>query len=52
MRLGFNQEREFTTEDIIISIQNCVPLAQTKSKEIKALQEWCESGNVAKASKY
>ena len=47
MRLGFSKKREFTKiEDIIISIQNCVPLAKTKSKEIKALQEWSESGNV------
>ena len=52
MRLGFNQKREFTTEDIIYSIQSLVPLAKTKSKELKILQEWSESGNVANASKY
>ena len=38
MRLGFNQKREFTTEDIIYSIQSLVPLAKTKSKELKILQ--------------
>ena len=52
MRLGFNQDREFNTEDIILAIQNLVPLAKTKSKELKILQEWSESGNVANASKY
>ncbi len=52
MRLGFSKKREFTNEDIIISIQNCVPLAKTKNKEIKALQSWSESGNVVPASKY
>lgn len=52
MRLGFSKKREFTNEDIIISIQNCVPLAKTKSKEIKALQSWVESGNIVSASKY
>ena len=52
MRLGFNENREFTTEDLIISIQKSVPLAKTKSKELKALKEWAESGNVARASKY
>ena len=52
MRLGFNEKREFTTEDIIYSIQSLVPLAKTKSKELKLLQEWAESGNVANASKY
>ena len=51
MRLGYSQGREFTNQDIIISIQNCVTLAKTKSKEIKALQEWSESGNIAHASK-
>ena len=52
MRFGFSQKREFTTEDIIISIKNCVPLAKTKSSEIQALQKWAESGNIAQASKY
>ena len=52
MRIGFSQKREFTNEDIIISIQNCVPLAKTKNAEIKALQEWSESGNVVNASKF
>jgi AAA+ superfamily predicted ATPase len=52
MRLGFSEQRDFTNEDIITSIQNCVPLAKTKSKELKALQKWSESGNVVLASKY
>ena len=52
MRLGFNQKREFETQDIILAIQNLVPLARTKSKELKTLQEWSESGNVTNASKY
>ncbi len=52
MRLGFNENREFNNEDILISIQNLVPLAQTKSKELNLLKEWAESGNVISASKY
>ena len=52
MRLGFNENREFTNEDILISIQNLVPLARTKSKELNLLKEWAESGNVISASKY
>jgi SpoVK/Ycf46/Vps4 family AAA+-type ATPase len=52
MRLGFNENREFTTEDIIVSIQNSVPLARTKSKEINLLKQWAESGNITNASKY
>jgi len=52
MRIGFNENREFNNEDIIVSIQNCVPLARTKSKELDLLKEWSESGNVISASKY
>jgi SpoVK/Ycf46/Vps4 family AAA+-type ATPase len=52
MRLGFNENREFNNEDILVSIQNLVPLARTKSKEINLLKEWAESGNVISASKY
>jgi SpoVK/Ycf46/Vps4 family AAA+-type ATPase len=52
MRLGFNENREFNNEDILVSIQNLVPLAKTKSKEIELLKAWAESGNVISASKY
>ena len=52
MRIGFNENREFTNEDILASIQNLVPLARTKSKEISLLKQWSESGNVTSASKY
>ena len=52
MRLCFNESREFNNEDIIVSIQNLVPLARTKSKELDLLKSWAESGNVISASKY
>jgi len=52
MRIGFSEKREFQTEDILTSIQNLIPLSRTKSKELKILQEWAESGNVVNASKY
>ena len=52
MRLGFNENREFTNEDVVMSIQNLVPLAKTKSKEIDLIKLWAESGNVISASKY
>ena len=52
MRLGFNENREFNNEDILVSIQNLVPLAKTKNKEIDMLKAWSESGNVTSASKY
>jgi SpoVK/Ycf46/Vps4 family AAA+-type ATPase len=51
MRLGFNQRREFTNDDLIRAIQTTVPLARTKNKELRRLLEWSESGNVTLASK-
>ena len=50
MRLAFNEKREFVTEDILSSIQNMVPLAKTKNKELEALRAWADSGNIALAS--
>lgn len=52
MRFGFSENREFTNEDLVRSIQNLVPLARTKSKELNLLKQWSESGNVTSASKY
>jgi len=52
MRIGFNENREFTNQDVISAIQNVVPLAKTKSAELNQLKKWSESGNVTSASKY
>jgi ATP-dependent 26S proteasome regulatory subunit len=52
MRIGYNQGRDFKTEDILASVQKIVPLARTKNKELSLLQKWFESGNVVSASKY
>jgi len=52
MRIGFNENREFNNEDILVTIRNLVPLARTKSKEIDLIKKWSESGNVTSASKY
>jgi SpoVK/Ycf46/Vps4 family AAA+-type ATPase len=51
MRIGFNADREFTNEDLVLSIKNLVPLARTKSKEIQALIDWSKAGNVTQASR-
>jgi len=50
MRIGFSEDREFEAADILACIQNLVPLARTKGDEIRRLQEWSESGNIALAS--
>ena len=52
MRLGYSKGQDFSTEDIITSLQKIVPLARTKNKELTLLQKWFESGNVVSASKF
>jgi SpoVK/Ycf46/Vps4 family AAA+-type ATPase len=52
MRIGFSESREFDHEDILLSIQNLVPLARTKSVELDRLRKWSQSGNIISASKY
>nr|YP_009398357.1 hypothetical protein [Lophocladia kuetzingii]ARW67543.1 hypothetical protein [Lophocladia kuetzingii] len=44
MYIGFYEKREFTTIDIITSIQNVVPLAITEQNKINQLREWGYSG--------
>jgi len=43
---GFYENREFDTEDIILSIKSIIPLAYTKSIDIIKLQEWAKSGKI------
>ena len=50
MRVGFSEGREFETKDILACIQTLIPLARTKKNELRKLQEWSESGNIALAS--
>ncbi|AFY74454.1 AAA+ family ATPase [Synechococcus sp. PCC 7502] len=51
MHLGFSQNRDFTTEDILEAVSQIVPLAQTAQKEIQLLQEWAASGKARLASR-
>jgi len=37
---GFSMNREFTTEDILQSIKETVPLAVTASEKITHLRQW------------
>jgi len=46
MYKGFYENREFDTNDIILSIESTVPLAYTKSADIAKLQEWAISGKI------
>jgi len=46
MYQGFYEKREFTTEDIVISIKSLIPLAKTEEQKILKLREWGYSGNI------
>jgi SpoVK/Ycf46/Vps4 family AAA+-type ATPase len=52
MHLGFSQDRDFTTDDILEAASQIVPLARTAQEQIEALQSWAASGKVRPASRY
>ena len=48
---AFNDgQREFTTEDILISLKHIVPLSRSQEENIKALRVWLEEGRARSAS--
>lgn len=51
MHLGFSQDRDFTTDDILESASQMVPLARTAQDQIEALQAWAASGKARMASR-
>ena len=50
MHTAFSENREFTMDDIIDSINQFVPLAYTTQEKIDSLQEWAYSGRARLAS--
>jgi SpoVK/Ycf46/Vps4 family AAA+-type ATPase len=52
MHIGFSQNRDFTTDDILESASQMVPLARTAQDQIAALQAWAASGKARLASKH
>jgi SpoVK/Ycf46/Vps4 family AAA+-type ATPase len=51
MHIGFSQNRDFSTDDILEAASQIVPLAQTAQQEIQVLQEWAASGKARLASR-
>jgi len=47
MHIGFSQNRDFTTDDILESASQMVPLARTASEQIQFLQDWRLLGKLA-----
>jgi SpoVK/Ycf46/Vps4 family AAA+-type ATPase len=51
MHIGFSQNRDFTTDDILEAASQIIPLARTAQEQIQQLQEWAASGRARLASK-
>ena len=50
MYIGFNDDREFTTEDILYAISHQVPLSVSQREVISYLREWLREGRAQSAS--
>jgi SpoVK/Ycf46/Vps4 family AAA+-type ATPase len=51
MHIGFSQNRDFTTEDVVEAASQIIPLARTAQEQIQALQDWAASGKARLASR-
>ncbi|MEA5534045.1 AAA family ATPase [Crocosphaera sp. XPORK-15E] len=51
MHLGFSQNRDFTTDDILEAASQIIPLARTAQEEIEFLQNWAAAGKARLASR-
>ncbi len=51
MHLGFSQNRDFVTDDILEAASQIIPLARTAVEQIQKLQEWAAAGRARMASK-
>jgi hypothetical protein len=52
MHLGFSQNRDFNSDDILESASQIVPLARTAQDRVNFLQEWAASGKARLASRH
>lgn len=51
MYIGYSQNRDFTTDDILEAASQIIPLARTAQEQIQALQDWAASGKARMASR-
>jgi SpoVK/Ycf46/Vps4 family AAA+-type ATPase len=51
MHIGFSQNRDFTTDDILEAASQIVPLAKTAQEQIQFLQNWAAAGKARLASR-
>ncbi len=51
MHIGFSQNRDFTSEDILEAASQIIPLAKTAQEEIEFLHNWAAAGKARLASR-
>jgi ATP-dependent 26S proteasome regulatory subunit len=51
MHIGFSQNRDFLTEDILEAASQMIPLAKTAQDQIRLLHDWATNGRVRLASR-
>ncbi|HAA32684.1 MAG TPA: AAA family ATPase [Cyanobacteria bacterium UBA8553] len=51
MHIGFSQNRDFTTDDILEAASQIIPLARTAQEQIQYLQDWAAAGKARMASR-
>jgi hypothetical protein len=51
MHIGFSQNRDFTTDDVLEAASQIVPLARTAQDQIQFLQDWAAAGKARLASR-
>jgi SpoVK/Ycf46/Vps4 family AAA+-type ATPase len=51
MHIGFSQNRDFTTEDVLEAASQIIPLARTAQEQIQFLQNWAAAGKARLASR-
>ncbi len=51
MHIGFSQNRDFTTDDILEAASQTIPLARTAQEQIQFLQDWAAAGKARMASR-
>ncbi|MGK7938592.1 MAG: AAA family ATPase [Crocosphaera sp.] len=51
MHIGFSQNRDFSTDDILEAASQIIPLARTAQEEIEFLQQWAAAGKARLASR-
>jgi len=50
MFIAFNEKRDFTNEDLILGLEQVIPLSQINPELVEQLQTWALSGRIRLAS--